>query len=222
MRYCAWIFDFDYTLADSTDGIVECFWYAFEKLGLNRPDRAAVVRTIGSTLHDSFIMLTESDDIELNDAFKKLFISRADKIMTEKTKLFSDTIPTLQFLKQSGCKTGIVTTKFRYRIEDALRKYEITHLIDGIVGIEDVEREKPDSEGLNGLIHTLAVSKESVLYVGDTVIDAQTADNAGVDFGAVTSGVTGKDIFFDYPHQYICKNLSELMQEVKKDDGISL
>lgn len=222
MRYRACIFDFDYTLADSTDGIVECFWYAFEKLGLKRPGREAVVRTIGYTLEDSFAMLTGSDNIQLNDAFKKLFVSRADNIMTEKTKLFSDTIPTLQFLKENDCKTGIVTTKFRYRIEDALRKYEITHLIDGIVGIEDVEREKPDPDGLNGLINTFAVSKESVLYVGDTVIDAQTAANAGVDFGAVTSGVTEKSIFFEYPHQYICHNLSELMQEVKQDDGLSL
>ena len=222
MRYRAWIFDFDYTLADSTDGIVECFWYAFEKLGLERPDRKAVVRTIGSTLHDSFIMLTGSDDIQLNDAFKKFFISHADQIMTEKTKLFPDTIPILQYLKENDCKTGIVTTKFRYRIEDALRKYEIKHLIDGIVGIEDVEKEKPNPEGLEGLIDTFAIPKEFVLYVGDTVIDAQTAVNAGVDFGAVTSGVTGKAEFSDYPHQYICNNLSELRKEVEKDDGVSI
>ena len=48
------LFDFDYTLGDATDVIVEGFWYAFDQLGLPRPGREAVRRTIGHKLEDEY------------------------------------------------------------------------------------------------------------------------------------------------------------------------
>ena len=47
MKYRGLIFDFDYTLGDSTDGIVMCVNTALERLGYARAKREAVQKTIG-------------------------------------------------------------------------------------------------------------------------------------------------------------------------------
>lgn len=67
--------------------------------------------------------------------------------------------------------------------------------IDEIVGGEDVNVFKPDPTGLNLMINRLGVSKEDVLYVGDSYIDAETAKNAGVDFAGVLTGSTDEKLF---------------------------
>lgn len=51
------IFDFDYTPADSSGGIVECIDYALAGMGLACATRDAACRTIGLTLQETFIKL---------------------------------------------------------------------------------------------------------------------------------------------------------------------
>ena len=47
---------------------------------------------------------------------------------------------------------------------------------------------KPDPAGLIRLMKKLGVSPEETVYLGDSPEDARTAQNAGVDFVAVTWG----------------------------------
>ena len=57
----------------------------------------------------------------------------------------------------------------------------------------------------------LGVTKAETLYIGDSVVDAETAFAAGVDFAGVTHGVTTADELARYPHQKIMRSLQELV-----------
>jgi phosphoglycolate phosphatase len=63
--YTTYLFDFDYTLADSSKGIVECFHIVLDRN--NWPDVSddAIKRTIGMTLEDSFAQLTGVNDPDI-------------------------------------------------------------------------------------------------------------------------------------------------------------
>jgi phosphoglycolate phosphatase len=137
----------------------------------------------------------------------------ADSVMLENTELFQDTIPVLSRLKQDGAKMGIVTTKFHYRIDAILAQFHIQHLIDGIVGNEDVENPKPHPEGLLRIIKALDVPKDKVLYVGDSIVDARAAQSAEVDFAGVLTGTTTREMFSEYPYKRIMSSLSDLLPE---------
>lgn len=93
----------------------------------------------------------------------------------------------LQKLRQEGYQIGIVTTKFHYRIIQILEKFQATDLVDLVVGAEDIKIEKPDPEGLLWAIDRLGLTRQ-VLYVGDSLVDAQTAENAQVSFVGGTDG----------------------------------
>jgi phosphoglycolate phosphatase len=212
--YEACLFDFDYTLGDSTNGIVLCVNAAMGEMGMPACGVEAIRKTIGLTLPETFVQLTDKQDDFLCARFAALFKEKADVCMTANTGLFPDTVCVLRWLKGIGVRTGIVTTKFHYRIDEILDKYRIPHLIDIVVGSEDVKHAKPDPEGLLAAISELGIPRERALYIGDSLVDARTACNTGVDFAAVTTGVTSREAFTGYPYRSIVSSLSDLMDVV--------
>ncbi len=213
MGYTTYIFDFDYTLADATNGIVDSVNYALTQMNFAISSREDIRKTVGMPLTETFAHLTGIDDTEQKEQFKKLFKEKADEIMLDHTDLFPDAVKVLSHLKAKGIKIGIVTTKFRYRIEQVLDKYAITHLIDLVIGFEDVTNTKPHPEGLLAAMRELDAHPDKVLYIGDSTIDAKTAYNAKVDFVAVTTGTTGKEEFMKFPNIAIFNRLSELLRK---------
>ena len=212
--YTTYLFDFDYTLADSSRGIVMCFRHVLERNGYADVTDDAIRRTIGKTLEESFSILTgETDPARLAD-FKQQYRREADVHMTPNTRLFPETLRVLRTLKERGARVGIISTKYRFRIHDTMDQHLPADFLDIVVGGEDVSRAKPDPEGLLHAITTLDVEKKDVLYIGDSTVDAETAQAAGVDFAGVTHGVTTADELARYPHRRIMASLTELL-----DDG---
>ena len=57
MNYTTYLFDFDYTLAASSRGIVTCIRNVHTRHGYTQPTDDDIKRTIGKTLEDSFSIL---------------------------------------------------------------------------------------------------------------------------------------------------------------------
>ena len=212
MNYTACLFDFDYTLADSSVGIVKCFRIVLERHGFCGVPEDSIRRTIGKTLEESFAILTGEARPEILAAWRKEYTAEADKYMNANTRLYPDALPTLQWLKSRGIRVGILSTKYRRRIVDFFRDKDVPGLIDLIIGGEDVAQAKPHPEGLFKAMQCLNVEPSDVLYVGDSVVDARTAENAGVDFAGVLTGTTLRSELAVYPHVFLMSSLSELMQ----------
>jgi pyrophosphatase PpaX len=91
-----------------------------------------------------------------------------------------DGIPELlDALRADGRAVGIVTGKSR-------RSWEVTRAsaglgaFDVVVVDDDVERSKPDPEGLVRALGTLSADPAAAIYVGDTVGDMEAAAAAGI------------------------------------------
>jgi len=226
------IFDFDYTLADSSRGVIKCINFALNEIGLPAVSAEMACQTIGLSLSEIFLKLAGRQHITKCDEFARLFIKRADEVMADRTVLFDSVPRTIELLKRYGIALGIVSTKFRRRIETILRRENLLNLFDVIIGGEDVSEYKPNPEGLlaaierlenvpSNSLQTFSFPKRKSLikkkrrgifscYVGDSVTDAETAKRASVPFVAVLSGVTPKDAFRNYDVYGILERLSEL------------
>lgn len=192
------IFDFDYTLADSSQGLVECVNYSLKKMNLPLSSSPDIRRTIGLSLKETFTTLTGINNQALSVEFIRLFTERADQIMLDNIVIFDSVRPTTNVLLKNGLTLGIVSTKFRYRIEAFLRRENLKNIFKIIIGGEELAAHKPDPTGLNVAISKLKCTPENTIYVGDSVTDAQTANNANVRFIAVLTGVTPKQDFNKY------------------------
>lgn len=215
MKYQAVLFDFDYTIGDSTKPIVESYTAGLAAMGWPEPDRDAVRRTVGYTLQDGYTMLTGDADEEHRKEFFQRFKTHAKDIMVTDTILCPGAEEVLNWLKETGVPAGIVSTKGGDVLNAIFCNLGLRDQLALIVGGQDVTKVKPDPEGLNFALGRLGLDKTDILFCGDTVIDAETARRAGVDFCAVLNGTTPAEAFEEYPHVHIAPDLADLLGWLK-------
>lgn len=211
MNYKIYLFDFDYTLANSEKGIVGCFQRVLEQNHYPQIPVDDIKRTIGLPMEDALQQVTGESDLSIITKLQQQFSRESDILMTKNTFFFPETIPTLTSLKERGCHIGIISTKKRTRIMEKVHADRVEHLIDLVIGREDVDIPKPSPEGLLLALERFGVSRQEILYTGDSLIDARAAQNAVIDFAAVTTGTTSAREFSVLPHKKIMRTLSELL-----------
>lgn len=210
--YKAYIFDFDYTLANSEEGIAMCFEMLFADEGYPAVPRPTICKTIGMTMYDAMAKLTgETSPDRINELIHLYKVRYSDYYMVPNTHLYPQTIPTLTRLKQQGSHCCIVSTKTRSRINQTITKDHLEPLIDYVVGIEDVAHPKPAPDGIFHIAKHFSLAPSDILYIGDSLIDAETAKNSGVAFAGVTTGMTTAADFKAWPHVQIMTDLSGLI-----------
>ena len=209
-NYDAYIFDFDYTLADATEPVVQSFLYALEKMNLQKSSRQDIINTIGIPIGESYTILTGDDSEEGIELFKKYQKEKSDEITVPNTVFIGDAKEVLQILKNRGKKIGIVSSRWGQRINDIFENLNSRELIDFIIGTEHVENYKPNPEGLLKMIDMMEA--KNPLYIGDSYIDAQTAQNAKIDFVGVTTGTTSREKLESYPHVAVLDNLKDILE----------
>lgn len=209
-NYDAYIFDFDYTLADATEPVVGSFLYALEKMNLQKSSRQDIINTIGIPIGESYTILTGDDSEEGIELFKKYQKEKSDEITVPNTVFIGDAKEVLQILKNRGKKIGIVSSRWGQRINDIFENLNSRELIDFIIGTEHVENYKPNPEGLFKMIDMM--DAKNPLYIGDSYIDAQAAQNAKIDFVGVTTGTTSREKLESYPHIAVLDNLKDILE----------
>ncbi len=218
------LFDFDYTIADSSAGIIESVNYALEQMGFKKAGHQEISKLIGLTLDDTFIKLTGQDNEQQINDFKAFFKIKADEVMTEFTFLYDSVGESFKLLKTQGYQIGIVSTKIRHRIEDLLQREKILDRVDVIIGGNDVKNNKPDPEGVVLAADKLNISLVDCIFIGDSITDAKTALNAKIPFIASLTGATTKKEFRNYPVQHFIHTMKELPEYLlrKVDAGPNL
>jgi phosphoglycolate phosphatase len=182
------LFDFDFTLGDSADAIVHCSRAAFGDMGLEPAAPAAIRRTIGLTLQESFRVLTGEREPARAEQYRRRYVAHADDVMTAMTTVYPPAAAVLALVRSRGLSSAIVSTKYRYRIESILASAGLTGAVDVIVGGEDVAQHKPHPEGLQRALAGLGVANHAAVYVGDHPVDGHAARDAGVRYVRVLSG----------------------------------
>ena len=215
-KYKAVFFDFDYTLGDASECIVAGFLYAFEQMGLPLPEEEAVRGTIGMTLENAYTLLTGDERPEERKRFHDLYVEKANPLQVAGTKFFPGALEILDWLKGQGVTVAIVSTKRRSVIEEIFAYRKIQDKLDFVVGGTDVPNYKPAPDAALLALSKANVEAKEALFVGDTVIDAETAKRAGIDFAAVCNGTTPPEAFKEWPNVYIAADLPELQSWLEK------
>lgn len=181
------------------------------KLGLPDSDQnvSVALSMAGAPITEVFAILYPDRAEQTADYFR-LYQERADEIMTVSTSMLPGVREAVLTLDAAGVKLAIVSTKLRARIEDFLQQEGMLPRFATIVGPEDVPTYKPDPEGLLLALARLEVPLNEALYIGDTLIDSETAQRAGVAFMGALSGFTSREQFAAYPALGCIDNVADL------------
>lgn len=218
MSYKGIFFDFDYTLGDATEAIVAGFLYGLHTMGYETmPTREDIRHTVGFVLKDGFTNITGETDEDKRTEFARLYRSVCTPVQIATAQLCEGCQELLTDLKGRGLKLAVVSSKPSAILNEILKARGVYDLFDFVIGPDQVERPKPDPAGILRTLEVTGLRPGDVLYCGDTTIDAQAGQNAGVDFCAVLNGTTPAQDFEAYPHVHIAPTLPELREWLHKE-----
>ena len=127
-------------------------------------------------------MVKEKDSTGI--LYKKAWdIVKAEEQMGYETaEIDEDVHSTLQSLKESKHTITIFTNNSRELTEFGMDKFNLNQYAEMIITRDDVKNAKPDPEGLKIIMDSFGKRKDETIFIGDSWLDAETAQIAGVDF----------------------------------------
>lgn len=94
----------------------------------------------------------------------------------------------LENLQAAGIQVAVASNKYHRATEKLIRHYFPTIRFAAILGQREGVPIKPHPQIVEDILALVPVSKEEVIYIGDSGVDMQTALNAGVESIGVTWG----------------------------------
>ena len=183
------IFDWDGTLMDSIERIVDCLKVAsFEVLNKYEYDDNAFRDVIGLGLHEALTQIHPQSTAQQIEEMSSIYRQQYMHTNTTASKLFSGAENTLIQLKKQNYQLAIATGKSRQGLDQTLN---ITGLNDyfSITRCASETLSKPHPKMLEEILNELKLKPEEALMIGDTEYDMEMAKNAGMDRLGVSYGV---------------------------------
>ena len=183
------IFDFDGTLVNTNDVIIEAWQHTYRHYGRDEKPVDYITQFFGepliTTMAREFPEVPPEESAEVYRAHQR---AKADQLV----KLFPDIPQLLKALRERGYKIGIVTSRTGESTAFYLNMFGIGRYFDGIVSCDDTDKHKPDPEPVLLGLAKLDARPEEAIMIGDSFFDLKCATNAGVKTVLVGWRATGK------------------------------
>lgn len=205
------IFDWDGTLFDVFDFLVETYTAVFEKAGLKpwtRKDYQNRFRCDWKNLLGE--MGLENDLESLLDTWNNNKTSREKQLV-----LHEKAMQTIRTLSKTHV-LAIVSSAPRHVLDAETVRLGVKPFMKLILSADDVENQKPDPEPLLKASSQLGVNPCDCVYVGDMREDIQAAKKAGMRSIAVTWGIHSPEVLEIEKPDKICETFGEIIDYIVK------
>lgn len=188
-------FDLDGTLADTAPDLAAALNHALRSLGRAEIPPETVRNLVG---HGARALLRRGlaasgvAPEELVELGFPIFMDFYGENICNGTRLFDGVEPTLQWLKDSDVVLAVCTNKPDVLTHKLVEALGLGRYFDAIVGADTIGVRKPDPAPLREAISRAGGGRAA--FVGDSIIDADTARAAGVPFVAVSFGFSDRPI----------------------------
>ncbi|MGB1188063.1 MAG: HAD family hydrolase [Cycloclasticus pugetii] len=210
-QYDLIIFDWDGTLVDSIDWIVECIQAIAKHQGIDQPSQQACKDIIGLSLSEAMVTLfpelSDDEKIAMVAAYREVYLAK--KISTK--DLFVDTLPTLEKLKQMGKTLAVATGKGQSGLDRSLDGTGLRPYFDHLRCAEKMQS-KPSPHMLFDILDESGIQPDKAIMIGDSTLDLKMANNAGVSSIGVTTGAHSHEILSKQMPVACINNLMEIFE----------
>ena len=186
--YDAVLFDLDGTLLNTIGDLAAAVNVAEESFGYPKHSVAEIQSMVGNGIRKLLARaIPDGEDNPNLDAVLAKFVEYYTAHVAVKTDYYPGIRQLVETLSAKGIKMAIVSNKFQNGSE-ILRERFFADTIPVVYGDHPSRERKPATDAPFGAMKELGVAPERTLYVGDSQVDAQTAENAGLDYVLVDWG----------------------------------
>lgn len=212
--YKAVIMDFDMTIGDTGKLIEECLYTNAARFGYDL-DRKILRDGIGMTAES--IYLDAGCSAPEAKRLHEEYIPYSAEIMCEQTEFYPGVAEGLGALHAKGITLAVLSLKASEQIWRPLARHGLDGLMYSVISPDEVEKHKPEPDGIFYLAEKTGIALEDILYVGDSVTDMKTALNAGVDFAAVCTGAVTAEQFAEMGAEMVYPTFAQMCRAIENN-----
>lgn len=214
MAFDTILLDLDGTITDPYIGITNAVMYAYEKLGLEVPERESLLSFIGPPLIVEFTRRGFPEE-QAKEAVR-LYREYYGRTGLFENRLIPGTVELLQELKRMGKRVCLATSKpeeFSVRI---LEKFGVLEYFDFIGAATMDGKRSSKLEVIRYVLGSTGAKPEECLMVGDRMHDIVGAHDAGIKCAAVLVGFGSWEEFAEYHADFVCETLADVADVVRR------
>lgn len=170
---------------------------------LEGTERATMMRNKSIEYVEKNLTKTDAEKIHLE---MEKFLSKYELDSAKKSKLFPETIQTLETLRKLGAKIGLVTNTSIKAVNIVFQTHSLKDYFDVVVTRENVKKLKPDPEGI--LLAVKKLDVKNFFMVGDLVHDVIATKSAN---GSSILVKRNSDEKMNFEADYVVQSLNEII-----------
>jgi len=205
------IFDFDGTIADTSRIILATMQATMREKGLPVATSTSIKQVIGLPLKDCFTHIypdmSEMEALECASMYCDIFDANKTSLTPD---LFPNVAETLSMLSQHKITMSVASSRSYSSLVDLLDMLKVRQHFTMVVGVDNVDKPKPDPEAVLYILKAMEVDTCEALMVGDMPVDIAMGQNAGIQTCAVTYGNSSKEVLEKTCPNYIINSIKQL------------
>lgn len=212
IRLC--IFDFDGTLGNTANVILNTLKATFAKMGLPERTDDEYRSVIGLPLEECFstlVPMSEARAKECAAAYRQIFPTFNTE---DAVTLFPSVRATLESLKERNIIIAIASSRNHESLDDYVLRLGLKPLVSYVVGADDVKLAKPNPEPVEKILNVFDAKPDECIVVGDAPYDILMGRNAGCRTCAVTYGNGTRESLKAADADYIIGKFDKIIQLV--------
>ncbi len=209
-EYDYYLFDFDGTLCDTTEGIFNSIIYSLDCFGIKETDYKKLEFFVGPPLFESYKTIYNVSDEDAQWLINK-YRDRYKTKAAEESKIYDGIKELLKRLKESGKKIAIASSKPIVFVEEISAYHGIDKFYD-FISAENFKNNHSSKEDLinNCLEFFNNPDKEKVIMVGDRFYDIDGAKAVGIDSAGAVYGFGTEEELVNAGATYILNSPEDL------------
>ena len=189
------LFDLDGTIVDTAPDLMAAHNHVMKKFGHQQKKLSDIKSLAG---RGAWVMMQKSFKEKVQDEkLKKImvseFINFYGKNISNLSKPMEGIEDFLNWAKQKNISMAVCRNKQENLAVDLLKKLKMIDYFEFIAGSDTFEFNKPDPRHLTNVVEIIKGDIKKTIMVGDSEVDAQSAENAKVPFILVEDGYTEKN-----------------------------
>ncbi len=213
------IFDLDGTLLDTLGDLHAAVNHALRKFGFPERTTEEIRRFIGNGVVKLMERSTpDATDSETQEKCLEVFRKYYLEHMKDMTAPYEGVLDMLRFLREKGIKTAVVSNKLHKAVQGLCEDW-FDGLIDAAIGVSDESERKPSPVNVFRAMNEFGIDgkdSHTIIYVGDSEVDVQTAKNADLKCIGVTWGFRDEEELRAAGADFIADNTDEVLRIILK------
>ena len=207
------IFDLDGTLLDTVADLGNSCNHVFTEAGFPTHPIDAYYKFVGNGIAKLIERALPAEETTAENIEKLLPPFRAyyNLHMADDTKPYRGVCELLAELQQKGVDIAVASNKYQAATENLVKKYFPEINFVAVFGQRDNVPVKPDPAIVRDIQQAAGIEDTAeIIYIGDSLVDLNTAKNSNVEFAAVTWGFCPRESLAENNPAHIADTIEEL------------